>query len=60
MTTDTDPDIDAHVVEDLARRLEGAFRWIMTPQGHEYWAAVADNLRALAAAAKAEQEAHDE
>ena len=60
MTTDNDPDIEAQVVEDIARRIEGAFRWIMTPQGHEYWAAVADNLRALAAAAKAEQEAHDE
>jgi len=60
MTTDTDPDIDAQVVEDIARRIEGAFRWIMTPQGHEYWAAVADNLRALAAAATPATEARDE
>ena len=60
MTISTDPGIDAQVVEDLARRLEGAFRWIMTPQGHEYWAAVADNLRALAAAATPAPEVRDE
>ena len=53
---DTDVDADRSVLTDLKSQLMSAFVWQQTPQGHEYWVGVYNNLELLDRLANKQEE----